>query len=440
MQELRDVLERAEPLPEEHGDWNAVVRRARPRRPMLVGSLAGIAVAAVALFALVLFQPWAVEQRTFLERALAAVDNGPVIHAVLRHGEGGTNVDLQTGARTPVHSENELWYDVERRLLRSVFRIGDAALDDSSYDPGYVPREIVALGRDYRTALRSGSARIAGEDVVDGERVTWITFHSEQLPDSSDEKLHEWAQQVAVSNETFKPVAIRDARDGRPGPSTLQRVIELETLPADAIEFPQKFSFENSMQQGHEVITAAAAPRALGRNPLWLGEEHAGLPLTQVRQTYTRRGRTPATRVSGPSADDARACSEEFRRQGLRGQSEACQRMRERGHGLHIQGETVYELGPTEWGEKLFGVSFAYGAVEDPFRPLTASTEPYVYVAEARERSALVQGAAYFPPPGFVSLAGTRSGSVVVDGLYVVIHASSEELILSAARALKPMS
>src|SRR5918999_6159900 len=134
MQDVKDVVERIEPAPAERGDWDAVVRDARRRRPIVVGSLAGIATAAAVLFALVLFQPWSSDRRTFLERALAAVDDGPVIHAVLRGDWGGTNVNLETGERTPVHGENEIWYDRQRKLIRLVSRLGETVTHDRIYE------------------------------------------------------------------------------------------------------------------------------------------------------------------------------------------------------------------------------------------------------------------------------------------------------------------
>jgi Sigma-70 region 2 len=158
-------------------------------------------------------------------RALAAADDGPVLHVVLRGEWGGTLVDLETGRQTPVHGENEIWYDPDRPLVRTISRLGESVQHERVYDPGEPPAELVALGREYRKALQSGSARVAGEGTIDGERVTWITIRSKMLPDSADGKFHEWVQQVAVSHETFRPIATRDTRDGRPGPGTLQRVL-----------------------------------------------------------------------------------------------------------------------------------------------------------------------------------------------------------------------
>jgi hypothetical protein len=445
MQDLKDLVERLEPMPEEQGDWDAVVRDARGRRPALLRSAAGVGAAAAALFALVLFQPWAVERRSFLERALAAVDDGPVIHAVLRGQWGGTNVDLETGERTLVHGESEIWYDPRRKVIRVVSRLGGTITGDHVFQQERASRELIALARDYRTALESGSARIVGEDVLEGEKVTWVVVVAEMLPHAGG-PLREWTQQVAVSQDTFKPVATRDAIGGKPAAGTLQRVIELEALPGSAVNLaiPKERVEDAGFHGGHEPIAVDRAPDLLGRPPLWLGWEHAGLPLRQARETWLRRGSYKAVLLEGQAAEDAKAC-----RLGpvgparIENANKACERhrarLREGRGGFRSQGGSVYEYERVVWGEKHLGVSFTYGADEDVYGPHTASTKPYVHLSQATDRSALLRGAAYFPPPGFVSLAGGRSASLVVEGVYVVIHASTPELVLSAARALKPM-
>jgi hypothetical protein len=440
MRELKEALERLEPMPTDPGDWAAVRRAARRRRPVLVGSVAGVAVTAAALFALVLFQPWSTDHRTFLERALAAVDDGPIIHAVLRHGEGATNLNLETGERTPVHGETEIWYDPQRGRIRVATLLGGTVTHESVHDDGGASRELIALARDYKAALQSGTARTAGEGVIDGERVTWMVVVAEMLPHAGG-PLREWTQQVAVSQETFKPVATQDAIDGERVGHTLQRVLELEALPAEEfdLELPKERLEEAAFQGGGNPIPLERAAVVLGRAPVWLGREHAGLALRGTAETWLRRGTFKETLLEGQAAEDAKAC-----RVGPGGLSRieeptaACERARARRSGFSQRGDTVYAHGPTIWGSKRLGVSFTYGDEEDVFGPLEASTKPYVHLTQSTDRSALLRGAAYFPPPGFVSL-GSRSGALVVDGIYVVIHASSPELVLSAAHALEPM-
>jgi hypothetical protein len=448
MPELRDVLEQAEPMPETRGDWATVVGEANVhRRPLLLGSLAGVAAAAAALFALVLFQPWIGEQQTLLERALAAVDDGPVLHVILRGEWGGELVDLETGKRTPVHGETETWYDSERGLVHTISRLGETIQHESVYEQEKAP-EIVALGRDYRAALESGAARVAGADVIDGQEVTWITFRRENLPDSADDRLHEWTQEVAISSETFKPIAMRDTRDGRPVPTTLQRVLELEMLPAGEGDFTadeDKVMDGVAFNEGRERVTLESATDILGRAPLWLGREHAGLPLAFVGRRFVRTGTQADTLMTGPAAEDAKACARAMRRGRSRPEIPACDRVRERGRGFSIRGDKVYVSGPVKWGEEQTGVSLFYGtAGDDPstyhkdFVPLEG--RPHVTITQTTAPWPFPRGGTYEPPDGSIFLAvGARNGNLVVDGLYVTIEGSSEELILSAARALEPM-
>lgn len=421
------------------GSLGAGTRRRRALIP-----LGGLAVALL-IAALTLFQPWGRESATLLERALAVVDDGPVLHVVLRGDWGGTNVDLETGERSPVHGENEIWYDTERQLIHSLSRLGATVIHESVDEATQAPPELAALGRDYRAALRSGSARIAGEEIIGGEQVTWITVRSERLPDS-DGRDHEWAQQVAISNQTFKPVATRDTRDGRAPVGSLQRVLELETLPAGEGDFTSGSgrTSDGAFQSGRDPIALEEAARVLGRQPVWLGRVQAGLSLAQVSETYIREGRQRRTEVTGQEAEDVRACAGRVRGSDWR-TNPACGGIRERRGGVEVRLGKVYELGPVGWVERHVGLELFYGTTGDD--PSTYRQDdvplvdrPHITITEWTKLPPFVQGGAYLPPEGSVFLAaGGRSGTVQASGLAVVIRASSREPILSAARALQPL-
>jgi hypothetical protein len=412
MHDMKELIERLEPVPADRGDWGAVIRDSEVRRrPTLLRPLAGVAVAAAALFALALFQPWQGENPTLLERALAAVGEGPVLHVVLRGEWGGTKVDLETGARTPVHGENETWYDPQRGLVHTILRLGDVVQSEQLYDPVEPPQHLVALARDYREALRSGAARVTGDDVVGGERVSWITIHSEQLPDVADGKLHEWAQQVAVSQETAEPVATRETRDGKPGPFTGQRVLSLEMLPAGAGDFtePDADSLESnafSFQPFGETLTVERATEVLGRRPLWIGPRVGQLELGEIGLTESRVFRT--------------------------------RNVRSQGHSLRvIDHENVIDSAR--------GIVLFYGELGDD--PSTYREDsgprwdrPHVAITESVRPMIGPRGGRYVPPEGSVFLrAGRGVGLLKRDDVYVTIEAPTEELILSTARALEPI-
>jgi hypothetical protein len=412
MPDMKELIEQFEPAPTERGAWAAVVRDAGVRRsPVVLRPLTGFAAAAAALIALALFQPWQSDSPNLLERALAAVDDGPVLHVKLRGDWGGTTVDLETGERTAVHGESESWYDPQQNLVHTIVTLGGAVQSEQLYEPIKTPEPLAALARDYRESLRSGTARVTGEDVVDGEPVSWITIHSEQLPDVADGKLHEWAQQVAVSQETAEPIATRETRDGRPGPFTGQRVLSLEMLPAGDGDFtePAEDSLASAsfiFQPFGERLTVDRAAEVLGRKPLWssrrVGElELRGLGLTESQAFGRSKVRRDGRRI----------------------------RVIERGNLIeHVRGVVLFygELGDNPLTNR-----------EDPG---PRWEQPHVAITQSVQPLMNPRGGRYVPPEGAIFLrAGGGAGFLKTDGVYVTIEAPNEELILKAARSLEPM-
>ena len=294
---VAQALEAVTPTPTPDDRWAAVLREAARRRARRAWAGRGLTVAAAAVVAalLALAWPFAGERGGVLERARAAVGDGPVLHVVLRGEWGGTLVDLDSGRRTPVHAERELWYDAERRLVREVSRFGGVVQDAATYsvtDPERQATELVALLRDYRRALETGSARVAGEGDVDGIPVYWITVRREMLPDVADNRDHAFAHEVAVSRATYEPVALRTTRDGEPGPLTGQRILRLETLPRDAVDFSrtERDEIRRAYKEGREPIPLEEARHVLGHEVLWLGESHGDLRLAQAGKTIRAQG------------------------------------------------------------------------------------------------------------------------------------------------------
>jgi len=429
---------------ERSGDWEAVLHDARRRRLRRWPLRAAVAFAVSGAVAVaVLAWPFQGQQGGVLERALAAIGDGPVLHVVLRDEVGGTLVDLRSGERQPVHGENEVWYDIDRGLVHSISRFGDVVQHEEVYEPKEPPTELRALAREYRQALESGTARVAGEGVVEGEAVTWITIRSELLPDVADGRDHEWAQQVAVSGRTFRPVALRETRDGLPGPGTGQRVLELGLLPAGAGDFTTSEADrrERVFSQGREPIALEEAHAILGRAPLWLGREHAGLPLGAVFRETTRSGRREEIRITGAEALAALACTR------LRGE-EAGRCFRALGrHPVTVRPDGVYKSsGPLVWDDEQQAVVLFYGTLgDDPSTYRKDSVplfdRPHVTITETAAPSTLRRGVgAYVPSEGSVLLAaGARTGFLEVGGVHVSIEAPDEEAVLVAARSLHPM-
>ena len=430
-----------------HGDWERVAAAAGPttrlRIPFSTRVRFGVLVAAIAAAAgLALAWPFASERGSVLDHALAAVGDGPVLHVVLRGEWGGTLVDPSSGDRKPVYGDNEVWYDSETGRTHMIERLGGVVRAEEVYKPKKPAVELAALGREYRHALESGTARVTGEDTIEGEPVVWITIHSEQLPDVADRKDHEWAQQVAVSKRTFKPVALRETRDGRPGPGTQQRVLELQLLArADSDFTASRPSREGTaFKQGRERISLEQAPAVIGRTPLWLGRDYDGLPLAGVYRETTSAGHQQRVRLTGPQAAAAIKCSEQ------RDGGDECFRALGLTSSVEVRPDGVFTTkGPIEWSDKQSNVVFFYGTVgddpstypEDSIPPLDAR---YVTVTESTQVSPFRRGAgSYVPPEGSVFVAGGGTGFLQRDGIQIGIDTGSESAVLGAARALTRM-
>jgi hypothetical protein len=316
---------------------------------------------------------------------------------VVRSGWGGTLIDLRSGERTQMHGEEELWYDPQRGI-RDVSLFGGVVQFVRVYPPGrvsFLDRTLAGLATGYRQALRDGSARVLGPDELDGEPVYWIRVDTQMLPDAADGKLHAWAHDVAVSQRTFEPVATRETRDGEPGPDGNSTIVSVETLPAGDGDFsaagdaePQRIRSPRS-----DPLTAAAANDVLGGRLLWTGESVAGLELARI---WSR----------APQAYDE-------------------------------QTKTWRKL-PAE-------VSLFYGHL-DPgtwypgVAPAGVVPTPFVQVSETLGLHPGFQRgvSSYSPPEGTILVFGGDIGVMQRGGVHLALEASSEDVLLAAARALEP--
>jgi hypothetical protein len=449
MTDVREAFDRLVPEPARMSAWEEVLRDARPRRRSLSLQLA-VATGIAALVALFVVAPWQGTERVgILDRALAAAGDGPVLHVVLRGGWGGTLVDLETGERKPVYGEREIWFDPGRSLVHQILRFGGVVDGEELYKRNKGDRELTALWRDYRPALEKGTARVIGEDIVDGIPVYWIIVRAQMLPDVADHRDHELAQQVAISRETFKPVAMRYTRDRQALDGATERILRFETISVEDADFtsaPEKSLHGVAVMQGTEPIELLQAANALGRTPYWLGPEFAGLPLGQAGEAFSRTGRHEETLVTGPRAAKILHC---FRSGTLRFRSGALRRPGCRGsHGAEIRGNKVYVRGPVQWGPRQTGLTLFYGQVGDSpetFKKEESAplySERNIVLTEKKDRSKHLLGfapMAYVPPAGSVLLLPGFSGYLVRDGVHISIRAANDELVLDAAKALRPL-
>ena len=114
MTDVAELLDTLAPPYEGTGDWNRVLRDAklerrplwRPYRLAAVAALVAVIAGAVAL--------WPASNGTggsVLDRALAATGEGQVLHLVYEGELPSALVDLETGERTEVRSQHEVWFD-----------------------------------------------------------------------------------------------------------------------------------------------------------------------------------------------------------------------------------------------------------------------------------------------------------------------------------------
>jgi hypothetical protein len=389
----------------------------RLRRRRVLALAAAAAVVAVAALLL----PTRVTERgrvDVVERALAGVSTGPVLHAVLELPQRErmltseplevSVVDLTSGHTRPAMSRIELWYDPNRRLLRQTNSIEGAVVferlqtPDGVHDrrgsresPGapQIDPSLAAFFTGYREALEEGSATVVGSDVVDGRNVQWLRF-----PPSEEG----WPpQEVAVDSESFEPQLLRTVCADCAAPPRAYRIVVLEGVGEHAADFtppradPVRVA---AFGGGRRQITASEAETELGRPALWAGRELGGLRLDEVQLvTPTMHSASPPTREN---------------RIGL-------------GRGLQViygeakRGEPRLAIGQAEDYRFLFG-SFNFNNAEVGV-PLTI-------------------GHSGVPPEGEVALTGGGAhwtAQLRKDGLFVEIDGPSRELVLEAARSLR---
>jgi hypothetical protein len=261
--------------------------RRRGRSRLLVAAAVVIVAVVLAVVA-----PWGGHGNGLVERALAAVGRGPVLHAVIESTvPNGTIVDLSTGAERPVPQRLEYWYDADRQLLRAVTSVNGGVVADALVPPRSAqldPALTAFLGR-YRAALKSGQAHEAGRGTFHGRSVIWLRF---------DYRL--FGERVGIDSHTYRPVVIQplDA-NGAPARQSWQ-VTAIGSGPYRARELtPAHPAPAHTSMRGanFRLIVPTRAARVLGWTPLWLGESFRGLPLryAQLQDLIHEQPASPAT-------------------------------------------------------------------------------------------------------------------------------------------------
>lgn len=199
----REVLDLLRDEPELLAIADAVAETERPSALLSpVRWLAAVALAAVALFALVLAAPWDRDGGGgVLDRALAAIPaGGPVVHLT---------ASLDSAGAESITSES--YYAPSTHLLRVVTRdqgqvVSDfttrATEDEFTTFPGFLDQAAF-----YRTALRQGQAKQVGEGTWRGRPVYWV-----QLEKGGGLQLR-----IGLDRDTYRPIVFRGVgANGRP--------------------------------------------------------------------------------------------------------------------------------------------------------------------------------------------------------------------------------
>ena len=314
---MTDIADRIRALapPAEDADWAEVVRsvgrhRRLRRRAALVAVTAAIAVVA----ALGAIERTGRGRVDLVDRALAAVSGGPVLHVVLsantediRFGPSGVPrwsysiVDLSTGAERPIQSRFEMWYDPGRRLTHAAEAIDRLPVRDSldrkrSRTYGRIDPALSAFFTGYKAALAKGRAVLQGEDVIDGHRIEWLWFPLTRKPVPLN-----FGSEVGVNPRTGEALFYRAWCPKCPQPAgPTYRVETLAGVPRNQASFTSKVRHAPHAAYGDgggHTIALRDANRLMKSTAPWAGRSVAGIPFSLVQYRWSSRntGLPPTT-------------------------------------------------------------------------------------------------------------------------------------------------
>lgn len=374
---IHDELERLAPKAEvEIPDWQDVIRRANrapdhghrigatqitPRRRLTWTRPTAAAVAlAGAIAALALVSPWD-SGPTLVDRALAAVGDEPVLHAVIARPPRMDErlISVESGATIERVETTEIWFDRSRDLKKTVIALDGRVLEEIletaaggftqggpiytcawiaahpieatkagvscniSGENGTTPRQIpeqpptldealAGFVDRYQSGLASGRVREVGRGEVDGRDVIWLELPSH----AAGARPAPPKDRVAIDADTYKPLLVR-AADG----AIQFRVLTIETVPFARSLFtkpeplgPAPGGVGGSVKASAE-ISPSQASAALGKPALWLGEEWNGYRLVETERAdlsigYGPRSEREPTRTTGIKFTYARVAAD----------------------------------------------------------------------------------------------------------------------------------
>jgi hypothetical protein len=290
---------------------DAVTETQRPARRRVPGRRAAAAALAVAAaIAVALVAPWNDSGPNVVDRALAAVGAGPVVHAVVEYSwDRDVVVGIATGEEQRRVHRTEYWYDQDRQTLRTRLLTDGVQLTEIVETPqhawsdvgdfptrGNVPQLDPVLAGfliRYRDALEDGSAEVVGETTVDGQAAKLIRFSAR--PSGS-------VQEVAVDAKSYTPLRFHHTYPGgRRSPEW--HVVAIESIPRDPSLFARPPLSKPRPTQGWGLegsrIELGDASRVLGAPALWVGATFAGREIEEVLLQRVAAELTDGTEVEG---------------------------------------------------------------------------------------------------------------------------------------------
>jgi hypothetical protein len=363
-----------------------------------------------------------------VDRALAAVAGGPILHAVLEvpvqdlieapEPVHQTILDLASGAEQPVMARTEIWYDARTRRLHQIESVNGAVLLDvletrrgtvdsaggSDSVPPTIDPGLGAFFEGFKRALEDESVTVRASGAIGGRRVKWLRFPA--LPGQR-------AEEVAIDAKTYEPLLLRQLCPGCVSQPTY-RIVALDGIRNTEADFtpPVRHGLHQVGRTKTAVVnvTLRRAASALGLPAIWPGRTVRGLRLTTARLSRV------TARLAKPGARTARSVS----RRGLTffygGRADRSGRVRVR------PGEAYASVAESTGGGlrfEGFNLDVQNGAVVTSL------------------------GGGALPPPGSAVLTWREGGPWLVQlragGLYVEIESSSRDLAVAAARALGPV-
>lgn len=300
---------------------DAVAATQQPPRKALLHRPAGriAVVAAVGLVAVVVALVLPKGNSGIVDRALAAIGTGPVVHVITDVPTGVVDVNLHTGRRTASTYRIELWVDRGFKRFHLIMRYhGKTAVDvlypqdaKNGATAGSVDPAFAALWVGYRQALANGQAKVVRKGVAYGRAVYWLRFRAGAAKSPPSE--------VAVDATTFKPVVYRVYSGSI---AVDQHILLAETIAFSTRDFtrrgpaPQTGLSSGSTSSGSGSATAPT--KTVPRGWLVADEHIAKHKLAAVESFTSTTGHTTVHGIQlvygplqhGGAADDATTIEE----------------------------------------------------------------------------------------------------------------------------------